>query len=121
MSAPKCLACLFFVSIFAFAAAGVPPGPDPAAPATEGRVTAVTLYRGQALVTRTVDVDGPTGSQELVVGGLPEQIVGGSLYAEAGEALEIRAGRSHPRRWRGAAGRSPRPGREDGSPPTSCE
>ena len=35
-----------------------------------GRVTHVTVYRGQALVTRTIPLDGEPGSREIVVGDL---------------------------------------------------
>ena len=35
-----------------------------------GRVSQVTLYRGQALVTRTIPVEGTAGSLEIVVGKL---------------------------------------------------
>ena len=57
----------------------------------EGHVTQVTLYRGQAHVTRTLAVPDGTGSMEIVVGHLPEQVVANSLYAEGGDAVEIRA------------------------------
>src|SRR2546423_13308562 len=57
----------------------------------EGRVSQVTLYRGQAQVTRIVPVEGKAGSLEIVVGKLPEQIVPDSLFAEGGDAVEIRA------------------------------
>jgi type II secretory pathway component PulJ len=48
-----------------------------------GKIDAVTVYRGQALVTRLVDAPGPAGLKEIVVTGLPEQVVPGSLFAEA--------------------------------------
>jgi len=69
-----------------------------------GRVTGVTLYRGQALVSRQVPITVGAGSHELVVGKLPEQIVPESLFAEAGEGLEIRAVRFRTR----AVGEEPR-------------
>lgn len=56
-----------------------------------GKVTHVTLYRGQALVTRTVPVEGGRGSLEIVVSGLPEQVVGDSLFAEGSAGMEVRA------------------------------
>ncbi len=74
------------------------------AAATEGRVTEVTLYRGQAQVTRTVPVEAAAGRIEVVVGNLPEQIVPGSLFAEGGDAVEIRAVRFRTR----AVGEEPR-------------
>jgi hypothetical protein len=75
-----------------------------AAEPVEGRVAQVTLYRGQAQVTRTIPVEGNAGSVELVVGNLPEQTEPGSLFAEAGESVEIRAVRFRTR----AVGEQPR-------------
>ena len=62
-----------------------------AAEAVAGRVTQVTLYRGQAQVTRTIPIEGNAGGVEVVVGQLPEQIVPNSLFAEGGETVEVRA------------------------------
>jgi hypothetical protein len=56
-----------------------------------GRVTHVTLYRGQAQVTRTIPVPGEAGLMELIVGNLPEQVAPNSLFAEGGDAIEVRA------------------------------
>jgi hypothetical protein len=75
-----------------------------AADSVAGHVTQVTLYRGQALMTRVVPVEGAAGSLEIVVGGLPEQIVPNSLFAEGGDAVEIRAVRFRTR----AVGQEPR-------------
>ena len=58
---------------------------------TDGRVTHITLYRGQARITRTIEVEGKKGSVEVVVGELPEQIVAGSVFAEGGDKTEVRA------------------------------
>ncbi|MGE0479259.1 MAG: mucoidy inhibitor MuiA family protein [Phycisphaerae bacterium] len=58
---------------------------------TRGTVDAITVYRGQALVTRVVDVPPAAGLHELVVTDLPEQVVPGSLYAESSGALEVRS------------------------------
>lgn len=69
-----------------------------------GRVTDVTLYRGQALVTRTIPVAADFAGGELVVGDLPQQIVDGSLFAEADEGIEVRAVRLRRR----AVGAEPR-------------
>jgi len=52
------------------------------APATTGTISKVTVYRGQALVTRTVGVDLPPGASELVVKDLPAMIVPESIYAQ---------------------------------------
>jgi hypothetical protein len=58
--------------------------------AVRGKVVSVTLYRGQALVTRLVPVDLPAGNGELVVGPLPERVVADSLFAAAAEGVHIR-------------------------------
>src|SRR5689334_19082485 len=73
-------------------------------PTVEGRVSQVTLYRGQAQVTRTVPVEGKAGSLEIIVSKLPEQVVPDSLFAEGGDAVEIRAVRFRTR----AVGDQPR-------------
>lgn len=75
-----------------------------AAAPVEGRVSAVTLYRGQAQVTRTVPIEGAAGRLEVVVSELPEQIVPNSLFAEGGDGIEIRAVRYRTR----AVGEEPR-------------
>ena len=55
-------------------------------------------------MTRTVPIEGNAGSVEIVVGKLPEQIEPNSLFAEGGEAVEIRAVRFRTR----AVGEQPR-------------
>ena len=70
----------------------------------ESKVTEVTLYRTQALVTRTIEVDGENGALELVIGDLPENIDPSSLFAEGGDGIEVRAVRYRAR----AVGDSPR-------------
>jgi hypothetical protein len=69
-----------------------------------GRVTGVTLFRGQAQVTRAIPIEGEAGVREIVVAELPEQIVPDSLFAEGGDAVEIRAVRFQTR----AVGEEPR-------------
>ncbi len=55
-----------------------------------GAISEVTVYRGQALVTRTLDLEVPAGSSEIIVTGLPHQIVSESLYAQAsGDAMVL--------------------------------
>ncbi len=71
---------------------------------TTGKVRRVTLYRGQALVTREVMIDGAAGSHEIVVSELPGTIVDSSLYAESTNQLEVRAVRFRQR----AVGEEPR-------------
>ncbi len=69
-----------------------------------GKADAVTLYRGQALVSRIVPVDAPQGAVELVVPDLPAAVVPDSLFAEGGEGLQVRAVRFRTR----AVGEAPR-------------
>jgi uncharacterized protein (TIGR02231 family) len=75
-------------------------------PASEagGRVTHVTLYRGQALVGRTIAIERSKGAQEVVVKDLPEQVIPVSLFAEGSEGIEVRAVRFRTR----ALGQEPR-------------
>ena len=56
-----------------------------------GTLDTVTVYRGQALVTRLVDVPGPAGLREVIVTDLPEQVVAGSIFAEGAEGIEVRS------------------------------
>ncbi len=65
------------------AAVGAEPGP--------GRIAAVRIYRGQALVTRVIEFQAQPGAQDLVVTNLPERILPGSLYATASAGIGIRA------------------------------
>ena len=57
----------------------------------KGTVDAVTLYRGQALVTRIVSFDAPAGAVQLVVKDLPEAVLAHSLYANADKGVQVRA------------------------------
>ena len=57
----------------------------------ESRVAAVTVYQGQALVTREVEIPSEEGLLELVITDLPAQIIPGSLYAEPGGGVEVRS------------------------------
>jgi len=70
----------------------------------KGKVSEVTLYRGQARIVRTVEVVGDPGGREIAVTGLPAQILPASLYAEASEGIEVRAVRHRVR----AVGEEPR-------------
>ena len=69
-----------------------------------GKVSDVTLYRNQALVTRTLSIKQEKGAFELVVGDLPQHIVADSLFAEGNDRVEIRAVQFRTR----AVGDSPR-------------
>ena len=63
-----------------------------------GKIDSVTVYRGQALVTRLIDVTAPAGVSEVIVSDLPERIIPGSVYAESSEGIEVRSVsyREHP-------------------------
>jgi hypothetical protein len=58
---------------------------------TEGRVTAVTVYQGQALVTREIDIESVDGLREVVVTSLPESVLAGSLFAEPEGDVQVRS------------------------------
>lgn len=64
---------------------------DDAALVAEGKVSAVTVYQGQALVTRTIDLAEVSGLAEVVVTDLPQNVLPGSLYAEPRDGVEIRS------------------------------
>lgn len=69
-------------------------GADEVAPEAilEGRLVEVTVYQGQALVTREVAVPGDeAGLRDIVVTNLPDQILPGSIYAEPSDGLEVRS------------------------------
>jgi hypothetical protein len=53
------------------------------------RIVAVTVYQGQALVTRKVSVPEGEGNVELVVTPLPPQTVDNSLYTEGADGLRV--------------------------------
>jgi Domain of unknown function (DUF4139)/N-terminal domain of unknown function (DUF4140) len=61
----------------------------PAPPPAASKITDVTVYQGQALVTREVSVPEGDGTVELVVTPLPPQTVDGSLYTEGAEGLRV--------------------------------
>jgi hypothetical protein len=75
------------------------PGPGPAEPAAApadqahkpaaSRVTAVTVYQGNALVTREVDVPEGRGLVEVIVTPLPPQTVDSSLYSEGTDGIRV--------------------------------
>jgi hypothetical protein len=61
----------------------------PRSRAAASRITDVTVYQGQALVTREVTVPETEGTVELVVTPLPAQTVDGSLYTEGADGLRV--------------------------------
>jgi len=58
-------------------------------PTTTGTISKVTVYRGQALVTRTISIDLPPGTSELIVGDLPARIVPESIYAQTSDNIRV--------------------------------
>ena len=58
-------------------------------PTTTGAISKVTVYRGQALVTRTVSIDLPPGASELIVKDLPAMIVPESIYAQTSDDTKV--------------------------------
>jgi len=58
-------------------------------PRTAGTISKVTVYRGQALVTRAVNVDLSPEASELIVENLPAQVVPESIYAQASDAVKV--------------------------------
>ncbi len=57
----------------------------------EGKVESVTVYRGQALVTRLADLVGPAGLREVVITNLPDHVQPSSIYAESADGVEVRS------------------------------
>ena len=58
-------------------------------PTTTGTISKVTVYRGQALVTRALSVDLPPGTSELIVKDLPARIVPESIYAQTSDNTKV--------------------------------
>jgi hypothetical protein len=59
-----------------------------------GAIDAVTVYRGQALVSRAIALpaDGNTTAvREIIVTNLPESLIPASLFAEASDGAEVRS------------------------------
>jgi len=56
---------------------------------TTGSISSVIVYRGRALVTRTIEVDVPKGASQIVVQKLPETIVSASLNARASGGVSV--------------------------------
>lgn len=87
---PLLVSLSFFAATLSVSApAFAEPGEDIAT--IKGTIEAVTVYRGQALVTRRIDVPGGVGLREIVVGELPEQIEPNSIYSETAGGVEVRS------------------------------
>lgn len=54
-----------------------------------GRVTDVVVYRGQALVTRTIEAQLEPGGVELIVPNLPSGIISESLFAQSNGDFKV--------------------------------
>jgi uncharacterized protein (TIGR02231 family) len=64
-------------------------------PAAKSSIKSVTLYRGQALVTRSVTLPAPADAKademEILIGDLPANIVASSLHADGDQGAIIRS------------------------------
>ena len=58
-------------------------------PTTTGTISKVTVYRGQALVTRAINIDLPPGASELIVKDLPAMIIPESIYAQTSDNIKV--------------------------------
>jgi hypothetical protein len=60
---------------------------------TRGAISEVTVYRGQALITRSIAINQPQGLAEIIITDLPDHTIADSLFAESGNAggLEVRS------------------------------
>ncbi len=64
--------------------------PDTPAPkVARSKIDKVTVYPNSALVTRTVEVPEGTGLVELTITPMPDRIVLGTMYSEAGDGLRV--------------------------------
>ncbi len=84
------LAGIAVLGVLAAQAQERPPAGNEPAPVS-GKIVSVTAYRGQAMVTRSVPVRRGTGLMDIVVSGLPSNVYGGSLFADGGAGVEVRA------------------------------
>ncbi|MGV3483982.1 MAG: mucoidy inhibitor MuiA family protein [Planctomycetaceae bacterium] len=64
---------------------------EEATPAAASKITSVTLYRDQALVTRVIPLEPGEGMRTVFVANLPELLVADSVYAEGDDQVSIRA------------------------------
>ena len=65
------------------------PDTDPGVKIASSRVTHVTVYQVNALITREVDVPAGKGAMELVVSPLPPQTQDSSLYSEGTDGIRV--------------------------------
>ena len=78
-------------TVFADEEGGKPPvvGAERPVKTAASRVTAVTVYQGNAVVTRTVDVPEGKGLVEVIVTPLPAETINSSLYTEGTDGLRV--------------------------------
>ncbi len=81
-------AFLTFAGCFLLISTAVAQEPKPGQPAKH-RVIAVTIYQGNALVTREVTVPEGAGLMELLVSPLPPRTLATSPYAEGGDGIRV--------------------------------
>jgi len=79
------------VGVLAVGAAPTALAQDAAGMVVAGKIESVTVYRGQAMVTRVLAMDLKAGLSELVVTDLPQGVVGHSLVASADGDVQIQA------------------------------
>jgi len=77
----------FVLTLFVFALTGLSVLAAPQV--NDGTITDVIVYRGQALVTRTIELKNGSGDVELLVENLPEQIIPESLYALSNDGIQV--------------------------------
>jgi hypothetical protein len=83
------ITCGLVAALLAAAVASAVRAADPVP--VSGTIDAVTVYQGQALVTRIVDIPGPAGVKDILVGGLPERVQPGSIFAEGENGVSVRS------------------------------
>lgn len=78
------------ITLFALFAVGTAFADEPqAGTPAKNRIAMVTVYQGNALVTREVTVPGGAGLMELVVSPLPPQTLANSPYAEGSDGIRV--------------------------------
>ncbi len=82
MKAVKILTVFIFITVFNSLCLA-------AAFEAEGVISKVTVYRGQALVTRNLKINLPAGSSEVIVTSLPSQIIPDSIYAQTSGNVKV--------------------------------
>ena len=81
----------------ALACAQAAPAEERDVPTASSKIVAVTVYQGQALVTREVSIPEGLGAVEVVVTPLPPLTIPGSLFTEGTDGLRVLNTRSRTR------------------------